>query len=123
MRSRVSPGSGRWGYAWGPSATPPAGAEDLLWEHVDFVGSSARWGVEKPAPAFFERMVVEAGYEPDEVAYVGDRIDNDVLPAAEAGLVPIHVRRGPWGMLQEEGAARHLCIGRLSELPEFLHGL
>ena len=33
-------------------------AEELLREHVDLVGSSARWGVEKPAPAFFERIVV-----------------------------------------------------------------
>ena len=40
------------------------------------------------------------GATPSEVAYVGDRVDNDVLPAAAAGLVAIHVRRGPWGMLQ-----------------------
>jgi FMN phosphatase YigB (HAD superfamily) len=37
---------------------------------------------------------------PGEVAYVGDRVDNDVLPALAAGLVPVHVRRGPWGRLQ-----------------------
>ena len=36
----------------------------------------------------------------DELAYVGDRVDNDVLPAAAAGLVAVHVRRGPWGRLQ-----------------------
>ena len=36
-------------------------AEDLLRKHVDLVGSSARWGVEKPAPAFFERIVSECG--------------------------------------------------------------
>jgi FMN phosphatase YigB (HAD superfamily) len=39
--------------------------------------------------------------EPSEVAYVGDRVDNDVLPALAAGLVAVHVRRGPWGLLQE----------------------
>jgi len=90
---------------------------------VDVIGSSASWGAEKPGRAFFERMVAEAGCEPGEVAYVGDRIDNDVLPAAEAGLVPIHVRRGPWGMLQEEDAAPHLCVERLAELPEALRGI
>lgn len=90
---------------------------------VDVIGSSASWGVEKPARAFFERMVVEAGCEPGEVAYVGDRIDNDVVPAAEAGLVAVHVRRGPWGMLQDEGAVEHLCVERLSELPELLRGI
>ena len=44
-------------------------AEDLLREHVDLVGSSARWGVEKPTPAFFERIVSECG-----VAGRGDRL-------------------------------------------------
>ena len=66
--------------------------------------SSARppWGVEKPAAAFFGREVVaEAGCAPDEVAYVGDRVDNDVLPALAAGLVAVHVRRGPWGFLHD----------------------
>jgi hypothetical protein len=33
-----------------------------------------------------------------EVAYVGDRVDNDVLPAAAAGLAAIAIRRG--GILQ-----------------------
>ena len=47
-----------------------------------------------------------ADARPAEVAYVGDRADNDVLPALAAGLVAFHLRRGPWGRLQEtpEGA-------------------
>ena len=76
-------------------------AEDLLREHVDLVGSSARWGVEKPAPAFFERIVFECGVSADEIAYVGDRVDNDVEPALAAGMVAVHVRRGPWGHLHD----------------------
>lgn len=87
---------------------------------VDAIGSSASWGAEKPSPAFFVRIVEEAGCEPGEVAYVGDRLDNDVRPAAEAGLVAVHVRRGPWGWLQEQGAAEHLCVESLAELPEAL---
>ena len=35
--------------------------EERLRPHVDFVGSSARWGVAKPRPAFFARLVEEAG--------------------------------------------------------------
>ncbi|HSF85332.1 MAG TPA: HAD-IA family hydrolase [Acidimicrobiia bacterium] len=61
------------------------------------VGSSQRWGVEKPDPAFFERICSELGLQPDEVAYVGDRLDNDILPAAAAGLRAVLVVRGPWG--------------------------
>ena len=54
-----------------------------------------------------------------EVAYVGDRVDNDVLPALRAGLVAIHLRRGPWGLLQRapEGT---VTIDGLAELPAAL---
>ena len=94
-------------------------AEDLLREHVDLVGSSARWGVEKPAPAFFERIVAECGVGAEEIAYVGDRVDNDIEPALAAGMVAVHVRRGPWGHLHEPPPAA-LAIDSLDELPEAL---
>jgi FMN phosphatase YigB (HAD superfamily) len=84
---------------------------------VDTVGSSAGWGVEKPSRAFFERVVVEAGCEPDEVAYVGDRVDNDVVPAVEAGLVAVHVRRGPWGYLQRGAERAAVRVDSLADLP------
>ena len=71
---------------------------------VEVVSSSASLGVRKPDPRFFARIVELVGCAPDEVAYVGDRVDNDVLPAAAAGLVAIHVRRGPWGRLQGNAA-------------------
>jgi len=87
---------------------------------VDVIGSSAAWGVEKPAGAFFERVVAEAGCEPGEVAYVGDRVDNDVVPAAGAGLVAVHVRRGPWGYLQRGAERARLTIDSLADLPEAL---
>lgn len=89
---------------------------------VDVIGSSASWQVRKPAPAFFARMVVEAGCEPGEVAYAGDRVDNDVLPALAFGLVAVHVRRGPWGRLQPTPASA-LAIDSLSELPDALASL
>ena len=98
--------------------TPPE-TEDLLREHVDLVGSSARWGVEKPSAAFFSRIVGEAGMAAEEIAYVGDRVDNDVEPALAAGLTAVHIRRGPWGHLQEPPPAA-LRIRSLDELPEAL---
>jgi HAD superfamily hydrolase (TIGR01549 family) len=94
-------------------------AEDLLREHVDLVGSSARWGVEKPTPAFFERIVSECGVDAGAIAYVGDRVDNDVEPALAAGMVGVHIRRGPWGHLHEPPAAA-LRVSSLEELPRVL---
>jgi len=87
---------------------------------VDVIGSSAGWGVRKPSRAFFERIVAEAACAPGEVAYVGDRVDNDVIPAAEAGLVAVHVRRGPWGYLQDGAERASLRVDSLAELPAAL---
>jgi FMN phosphatase YigB (HAD superfamily) len=87
---------------------------------VDVISSSASLGVAKPDLRFFERIVDLAGVSaPGEVAYVGDRVDNDVLPALAAGMVAVHVRRGPWGRLQHAPEAA-LTIDSLAELPDAL---
>lgn len=90
---------------------------------VDFVASSAGWGVAKPDPAFFNRIVSETGVAPDRIAYVGDRLDNDVLPAIAAGMIGVFLRRGPWGVIHAtwpEAARADLRIESLGELPEAL---
>ena len=89
---------------------------------ADVVGSSASWGVEKPAAEFFERIVGESGFDAHEVAYVGDRYDNDVLPARDVGLVAVHIRRGPWGFIIGADAA-DVRIESLDELPGAFEGV
>lgn len=69
---------------------------------ADSVHTSEGWGVSKPDPAFFARVAAVAGRAPAEILYVGDRLDNDVLPAAEAGMRTALLRRGPWGYLHAE---------------------
>ena len=86
---------------------------------VSVVGSSVSWGVRKPDPAFFARMLVEAGCAPGELAYVGDRVDNDVVPALAAGFVAVHVRRGPWGRLQQAPPGA-LVVDSLAQLTDAL---
>lgn len=86
---------------------------------VDIVAGSASLGVRKPDLRFFSRLAELAHAEPAEVAYVGDRVDNDVLPALEAGLVAIHLRRGPWGKLQTT-PPRAIAIESLAEAPSRL---
>lgn len=93
---------------------------------ADLIATSAGWALRKPEPAFFERVVREAGCDPGQVLYVGDRIDNDIVPAAAAGLVPIHIVRGPWGYIQKdwtEAAQAHTQITSLTEVPGTLPGL
>jgi len=90
---------------------------------VDVIGSSERWGVEKPSPEFFARVVAEAGVDASKVAYVGDRLDNDVLPAVQAGMTGVFLKRGPWGWLHAsrgEASRATLRIDGLDELPDAL---
>jgi FMN phosphatase YigB (HAD superfamily) len=86
---------------------------------VDVIASSARWRVEKPSPDFFAKVVEAAGMPAERIAYVGDRLDNDVLPALDAGLVAVFMRRGPWGFVhaaRPEVSRAHLRIDSLDEL-------
>ncbi|PZR53444.1 haloacid dehalogenase [Xylanimonas oleitrophica] len=89
---------------------------------VDEIRNSAELGVEKPAPEFFAAAAALAGVPASEIAYVGDRTDNDVLPAADAGMQPVLIRRGPWGHLhaRRPEAQRATVIDSLLELPDLL---
>jgi HAD superfamily hydrolase (TIGR01549 family) len=102
-----------------PQARAALEAMDLP---VDAIRTSDEWGVEKPAPEFFARAADLAGLPADEIAYVGDRLDNDVLPAARAGMRPVLIRRGPWGYLHaaRPDAARVEVVDSLTELPALL---
>jgi len=85
---------------------------------VDAMGMSDAMGVAKPDPAFFDRTLELLGRpDPASVAYVGDRVDNDVKPSAAAGMRAVWIRRGPWGLLHEDsGGAAHLVVRSLDEL-------
>jgi len=112
----------RRGFVLGLAGNQPARIERFLHElgvRVDLVGSSASWGVEKPSPGFFARLSQELGLSASEIAYVGDRVDNDVLPARAAGMVAVHIRRGPWGFLQDPVMA-DIRLTSLTDLPDAL---
>jgi FMN phosphatase YigB (HAD superfamily) len=114
------------GFLVGVAGNQTARAEALLRElnlPVDFIGTSAGWGPEKPSSGFFARIVAESSCAPSEIAYVGDRLDNDVRPALAAGMLAVLVRRGPWGYIHAahpDAALAHLRIDSLAELAERL---
>ena len=114
------------GYRLGVAANQPAEVAEMIRSigvELDLVGMSAAWRLHKPDPAFFARIAEELGLPPAEIAYVGDRIDNDVRPARDAGMVAVFVRRGPWGWIQagrEDPAEADIVVDSLSELPERL---
>lgn len=114
------------GYTVGLAGNQPAGAEAALGRlglPVDVIASSARWGVEKPSPAFFDRVSAEVGLRPEQVAYVGDRLDNDVLPAKASGMSAVFIRRGPWGHLHARRAEAACADARIDSLAELTAAL
>ncbi len=85
---------------------------------VDVIGTSDGWGVEKPSPEFFARVLEEAGCTSGSVLYVGDRLDNDIRPAQQAGLGTALIRRGPWGFVLDDDTVRARCLFELASLTE-----
>lgn len=86
---------------------------------IDFIASSARWGVAKPDPGFFTRLAEECRTAPQHIAYVGDRLDNDVLPADRAGMTGVFLRRGLWANAHGAGpnaTKARITIDTLAEL-------
>ena len=80
-------------------------------------------GIEKPAPEFFRDFAQLLHLPPEEIAYVGDRLDNDVGPAKAAGMVAVFLRRGPWGLIQsspEKPTGAAIEIDSLLELRDRL---
>ncbi|MFC4866981.1 HAD family hydrolase [Streptomonospora arabica] len=104
-----------------PSAAGPSlAAMDLP---ADRIHVSEDWGVSKPDPAFFARVVDAAGATPAEILYVGDRLDNDVLPAKRAGLRAALLRRGMLGYLhagRPEARQADTVLDGLAGLPGWI---
>ncbi len=93
---------------------------------ADVIASSDGWGVAKPDAAFFAKVIAAAGEPAHRIAYVGDRLDNDVLPARAAGMLTVFLRRGPWGWMHAEHpdvAQADLRLDDLARLPDALESL
>jgi HAD superfamily hydrolase (TIGR01549 family) len=114
------------GYRLGAAGNMRADTESVLAESelpLEFIGSSERWGVKKPAPEFFAQVIQAGGSAADRTVYVGDRVDNDILPAQAAGMRAVFVRRGLWGMAhaaRPDSARADATIATLAELPGVL---
>jgi len=117
----------RLGLTVGVAGNQTARAEAILRDlalPIDILGTSDSWDVEKPSPAFFERLITEANTPAQKILYVGDRLDNDIRPAIELGINTAVIRRGPWGhILRRETACEVLgddlerrCLFELDDL-------
>lgn len=88
-------------YRIGIIANQSVGSEERLkkfgiWKYIDVLVASAEEGVAKPDRRIFKIALARAGCKPEEAAMVGDRLDNDIVPANDVGMYTIWIKQGNW---------------------------
>ncbi len=63
-------------------------------QYINLVIASAEEGVAKPDRRIFEIALDRAGCKPQHAVMVGDRIDNDIIPAKALGMKTIWIKQG-----------------------------
>ena len=63
-------------------------------EYIDLVVASAEEGCAKPDRTIFEIALSRAGVQASDSVMIGDRIDNDIIPANEIGMKTVWVKQG-----------------------------
>ena len=86
-------------YHIGIIANQNLGSKDRLEElgllrYIDLVIASAEEGVAKPDLRIFQIALDRANCNPEEAVMVGDRIDNDILPANKIGMITVWIKQG-----------------------------
>jgi 8-oxo-dGTP diphosphatase/putative hydrolase of the HAD superfamily len=63
---------------------------------IDIVIASAEEGLEKPDRRIFELALSRANCKPENAVMIGDRVDNDIIPAKKIGMKTVRVKQGMW---------------------------
>lgn len=63
-------------------------------KYIDLVIASAEEGVAKPDKRIFEIALSRADCKPEQSVMIGDRIDNDIVPAKAMGMHTIWIKQG-----------------------------
>ena len=86
-------------YKIGIIANQSLGTKDRLEQHgilqyIDLVIASAEEGVAKPDKKIFEIALERGNCKPNNAVMIGDRIDNDIIPAKLLGMHTIWIKQG-----------------------------
>ena len=73
-------------------------------EYICLTVSSAEAGVAKPDPTIFRLALEQANCAAENAVMIGDRLDNDIIPAKQLGMHTIWVRQGLGGMADIKNA-------------------
>ena len=80
---------------------------------------SGSLGIKKPDERFFRTILEKAGFSPSEAIMIGDRLDNDIIPAKQKGLRTIWFRQGRYAAIEPRVPEEipDVTISSLVELP------
>lgn len=71
-----------------------------LLKYIDLVIASAEEGVTKPDLRIFQIALERANCKPEKTVMVGDRLDNDIVPANKIGMKTVWIRQGLGGLAE-----------------------
>ncbi|MGN0619005.1 MAG: HAD family hydrolase [Ruminiclostridium sp.] len=77
-------------------------------KYIDLVVASAEEGVAKPNKRIFEIALSRADCKANQAVMIGDRIDNDIVPAKKLGMGTVWIKQGfgrYWNITNEEERA------------------
>lgn len=63
-------------------------------KYFDVLATSEELGVAKPHKEIFKKALESARCLPENSVMIGDRIDNDIIPAKELGMKTVWIRQG-----------------------------
>ena len=63
-------------------------------QYINLVIASAEEGVAKPDLRIFQIALARADCKPEEAIMVGDRLDNDIIPANKIGMTTVWIKQG-----------------------------
>lgn len=87
-------------------------------KYIDLVVASAEEGVAKPDKRIFEIAFHKSGCEPSRSVMIGDRIDNDIVPAKSLGMFTVWIRQGfgQYWCIKNETEKADYTVNSLREL-------
>lgn len=112
------------GYKLGIIANQKLGTAERLenWglrQYFDVIVSSAEIGYVKPDKRIFEKALEMAGCPARESVMVGDRLDNDMIPAKALGMRTVWIKNG-LAQYQSEELGKDIAAVQIASLSELL---
>lgn len=114
-------------YKIGVIANQSPGTRTRLQQHgilpyIDLVIASAEEGVAKPDKRIFEIALQRSNCRPENAMMIGDRIDNDIVPAKLLGMHTIWIKQGfgKYWTIKNETERADFVVENLMEICDIL---